>query len=175
VLGLDDTVAERLITRSVDDDFIRVYGRGFVLAPPIDVWTAAQDPQVMIAKCATTTQTVRPGAEAFTLSFVVHYFVDDVLDVEWDDQWRGDVVFGTPDAPKHVLVKHQKIMGSDFIDRSEGTIQIVDTDDPAISELRFVEHLDALTASQEDVIEGMQHTYDRLVSVAHGGPISPCP
>jgi hypothetical protein len=175
VLGLDGTVAERLITRSADDGFIRVYGRGFVFAPPIDVWTAAQDPQVMIARCATTTQTVTPGVEPFTLTFTVHYFVDDVFDVEWDDEWRGDVVFGTPETPRHVLVKHQKIMGSDFIDRSEGTIQIVATDDSSVSELRFVEHLDALTAAPEDVIAGMQDNYDRLVSVAHGGPISPCP
>jgi hypothetical protein len=147
-----------------------------VFAPPRAVWAAAQDPQVIIAKCATTTQTVTLGGEPmYALTFLVHYFVDDVLDVEWDDQWRGDVVLGTFEEPRLALVKHQKIMGSDFIDRSEGTIEIFDTSDPGVTELRFVEHLAALTASQDDVIAGMQHTYDRLVSVSHGGPITPCP
>ncbi|MBX3154986.1 MAG: hypothetical protein KF773_03225 [Deltaproteobacteria bacterium] len=111
----------------------------------------------------------------FALSFLVHYFVDDILDVEWDDQWRGDVVRGEPEAPEVILIKHQKVRGSDFIDLSEGTIEIVDNPDPNVTELRFVEHLDALAGGISDVIEGMQDNYDRLVAVTHGRPIPPCP
>jgi hypothetical protein len=159
-----------------EDGFIRVYGRGFVFAPPLAVWTAAQDPVVMIARCSTTTQSVTLDIGApFAVSFVVHYFVDDVLDVEWDDQWRGDVVLGTAELPQLALLKHQKIRGSDFIDLSEGTVAIFDTPDPNVTELRFVEHLDALAGGSADVIAGMQHNYDRLVSAAHGGSIPPCP
>ena len=58
---------------------------------------------------------------------------------------------------------------------SEGTIQVLATTDPGVSELVFVEHLDAVMAGPSDVIEGVQHNYDALVATAHGNPIPPCP
>jgi hypothetical protein len=173
--ALDGTVVEALTTRSTDDDFIRVYGRGFIFIPPAELYTIAHDPAVMFAACSTTTQTVELANEPqYELSFLVHYFVDDILDVEWDDQWRGDVVIGSLDAPELVMIKHQKIQGSDFISLSEGTVQLLATADPAITELRFVEHLDALMAGEGDVTAGMQSNYDRLLAVAHGSPIPSC-
>jgi hypothetical protein len=172
--ALDGTVVEQLTTRSVDSDFIRVYGRGFILVPPAEVYAAAHDPDAMIAVCSTTSQTVMLDNEDYDLSFLVHYYVDDILDVEWDDQWRGDVVLGSLDAPELVMIKHQKIQGSDFIALSEGSVQLFATDDPAVTELRFVEHLDALQAGEGDVIAGMQSNYDRLLALAHGDPLPPC-
>ncbi len=171
---LDGTVVEHLTTFSEKPDIIRVYGRGFIFAPLDTVYTAAHDPQVMIAACSTTTQGVMFGNDpAYELSFLVHYFVDDILDVEWDDQWRG----GTIDlggGSQMIMIEHQKIQGSDFITLSEGTVELFPTDDPAITEVRFVEHLDAVSASEGDVIDGMQSNYDRLLAVAHGNPIPPC-
>jgi hypothetical protein len=73
------------------------------------------------------------------------------------------------------MIKHQKVQGSDFISLSEGTIQVLATEDPAVSELAFVEHLDAVSASTGDVLQGVQHNYDALVASAHGTPIPPCP
>jgi len=73
------------------------------------------------------------------------------------------------------MIKHQKIQGSDFITLSEGTIQVLATSDPQVSELSFVEHLDALQATSGDVVQGVQHNYDALVATAHGQPIPPCP
>jgi hypothetical protein len=167
---LDASPAEELRTAARDTDMIRIYGRGFVFAPPATVYAAAHDPLVMIATCSTTSQRVTLGNEPeYELSYLVHYFVDDILDVEWDDQWRGGTVPGT------AIVKHQKVQGSDFIAVSEGTIAIVDTADPGITELRFVEHLDAVSATPGQVIAGMQHNYDALVAVSHGAPIPACP
>jgi len=173
---LDDARTESLRSRSTSDGMIRVYGRGYVFAPPAVVYAAAHDPQVMIAKCKTTSQGIMFGNEPeYELSFRVHYFVDDILNVEWDDQWRADVILGTLEAPELVMIKHQKIEGSDFITVSEGTIELFATDDPEISELQFVEHLDAVQGSAGDVLAGMQHNYDRLVAVAHGAAIPACP
>jgi len=173
--SLDGTVQETLSHSSSKTDFVRAYGRGFIFEPVATVYAAGHDPQVMIAACSTTSQTVTLDTEPeYELSFLVHYFVDDILDVEWDDQWRGDVVTGTPDAPDLVMVKHQKIQGSDFITLSEGTVELLSTEDPAITEVRFVEHLDAVSAGEGDVLEGMQSNYDRLLAVAHGNPIPSC-
>jgi len=170
--GLDGTVAETLTTSSNSNDFIHAYGRGYIFAPPATVFAAAHDPTVMIALCSTTTQTVTTGNEPeYDLSYLVHYFVDDILNVEWDDQWRGDVVV---DDPELVVIKHQKIQGSDFVRLSEGTIELLATDDPGITEVQFVEHLDAVSAGEGDVISGMQSNYDRLLAASHGSPAPSC-
>jgi len=174
-LDLDGTVVEQLTTSSKNTDYIRAYGRGFIFESPAVVYDAAHDPQVMIAVCSTTSQTITFGNDpAYELSFLVHYFVDDILNVEWDDQWRGDTITGTLDAPELVMIKHQKVQGSDFITLSEGTVELLATDDPGITEIRFVEHLDAVSAGVGDVISGMQSNYDRLLAVAHGGALPPC-
>lgn len=174
--SLDGTVVEALAVKSTDDPIILAYGRGFIFAPPAEVYAVTHDPEVMLAACSTTSHTVvAENQPEYELSFLVSYFVDDILNVEWDDQWRGDVVVGTLETPELVMIKHQKTEGSDFISLSEGTVQLLATDDPAITEVRFVEHLDALMASEGDVIEGMQSNYDRMLAVAHGNPLPACP
>lgn len=167
------TVAEGLVTQSSDSPYVKIYGRGYVLAPPATVWAAAKSPAPNIAKCSTDRQDVTENNEpGYEYSFLVHYTVNNILTVEWDDQWR----FGTIiDEPFLGMIKHQKIQGSDFISLSEGTIEVDATDDPNVTELSFVEHLDATSAGVSDVIKGMQHNYDSLVAVSHGNPVPACP
>lgn len=173
---LPDERDEVLRVKSDRDDMIRVYGRGFIHAPPVVVWEQTKLPEAMVARCNTSEQTVTPDNEPeHELSFLVHYFVDDILDVEWDDQWRGDVIAGVSAAPEHAMIKHQKIQGSDFISVSEGTIELRATEDPGVTELRFVEHLDAISGSVDDVAGKMRFNFDTLVSLAHGGSIPACP
>jgi hypothetical protein len=167
--------SEQLVTRAVDSDIMRAYGRGFIHAAPAVLWAAAQDPLVMIATCHTTSNVITPDNQPeYPYSFLVHYFVDDIVNVEWDDQWRGAVIAGSDDAPELVMIKHQKIQGSDFIALSEGTVQLHATEDPEITELRFVEHLDAVSGSTDDVTQQMQHNYAALRATAHGLPIPNC-
>ena len=166
---------EQLQTSTSNKGMIRAYGRALVLAPPSVLWSASKVPEAMVARCNTTRRSFTLDNEPeHELSFLVHYTVDDILTVEWDDQWRGDVVLGTSDAPELAMIKHQKIQGSDFINVSEGSIQLRATDDPATTELWFVEHLDALRGSEDDVIGGMRDNYDALVALVHDLPIPPC-
>jgi hypothetical protein len=73
------------------------------------------------------------------------------------------------------MTKHQKIEGSDFIYLSEGTIQIRATDDPGATELWFVEHLDAISGSTDQVTGNMHDVHGALVALVHGRPIPSCP
>jgi len=167
---------EVLVTQTSDTDYIHVYGRGYVLVPPATLWQAAQAPDPMVAICSTDQQQVTVGNEpTYAYSFLVHYIVNNILTVEWDDQWRYGVIDGTAAAPTLGMIKHQKVQGSDFIRLSEGTIQVLATADPGVTELAFVEHLDSVGASTADVLKGIQHNYDALVAVGHGQPIPPCP
>jgi hypothetical protein len=162
---------EMLRTSTSDSDYIRVYGRGDVLVPMETVFANAMNPDVIAAVCSTTSHTAMIGNEPeYTYSVLIHYVENNVLTVEWDDQWR----FGTID-PTFEMVKHQKVDGSTFITRSEGTIEMHATDDPNVTELDFVEHLDSIGASVDDVLHGVEHTYASIVAAAHGQPAPACP
>jgi hypothetical protein len=166
---------EKLRTATGDKDYIRVYARGFVLVPPDVMWTVAKSAEVNKSTCKTDEQIITEGNEPqYEYSFLVHYVVHDFLTVQWDDQWR----FGTVEVSETEtigMIRHQKVQGSDFIRLSEGTIQVLATADPNVTELAFVEHLDAVAATPGDVLQGVQHNYDALVATAHGVAIPPCP
>jgi hypothetical protein len=166
-------VEEGLVTQTTDHPYVKIYGRGYVAAPPATVWAAAKAPGPNIAVCSTDQQAVTENNDpAYEYSFLVHYTVNNILTVEWDDQWR----FGTVgDMPFLGMIKHQKTQGSDFITLSEGTIEVTETADPNVTELSFVEHLDATSAGISDVLKGVQHNYDALVAVSHGNPVPACP
>lgn len=167
---------EFLETVTLDSDDIRIHGRGYIHAPPGVLWQLMKIPEAMIARCKTSERTIQPGNEPeYEFAFLVHYIVRDLLTVEWDDQWRYGVIEGTPDAPSFGMVRHQKVQGSDFIAVSEGTIQVLATDDPQVSELAFVEHLDAISGSAQDVIRGMQDNFNRLHALTHDAPDPGCP
>jgi hypothetical protein len=167
---------ETLVTSSTDTDFIRTYARGYVLVAPGVLWAAAKNPDVDVASCSTNQQIITPDDQPeYEYSFVVHYVVNNIVTVEWDDQWRFGTITGTPETPTLGMIKHQKVCGTSFIRLSEGTIQVTATDDPNVSELAFVEHLNAVGGGVADVLKGTQHNYDALVAVAHGNPIPPCP
>ena len=169
---------ETLVTQAMDDDqgVRHIYGRGYVLAPPAQVWLAAKTPEAMVATCSTDAQMITPNDEpSYEFSFLVHYVVHNFVTVEWDDQWRYGTVEGTPEAPTLAATKHQKINGSDFLTLSEGTVQVSATDDPAVTELAFVELLEAAGGGDSDVIKGVQHNYDAMVAATHGDPLPACP
>lgn len=171
---------EMLQVMTSDGDEIKVYGRGYVLVAPADVWAASKNPEANVAVCSTNQQQITPNNDpSYEFSFLVHYVVNNILTVEWDDQWRwGTIQDGTgsgSDAAFFGMIKHQKTQGSSFITLSEGTIQVTATDDPAVTELAFVEHLGSVGGGVDDVLKGVQHNYAALVAVSHGNPIPPCP
>lgn len=166
---------ETLRHKTVSNGPINVHGRGNVLVAPGTLWALTQQPMAMVARCSTTEQRISEANDpAYDYSFLVHYIVRDILTVEWDDQWRYGVIEGTAADPQFGMIRHQKTQGSDFIAVSEGTIQVLATEDPDISELAFVEHLDAVSGGADDVLAGMQHNYDALVALAHGAAIPAC-
>lgn len=174
---LDDPLtAEMLHAITQDGDTIKVYGRGYVQASPAKLWALTHNPPAMIALCSTDEQQVTENTEpVYEYSFLVHYTVHNVLTVEWDDQWRYGIVVGTPEDVQLGMIRHQKIQGSDFITLSEGSVQVLATADPNVSELAFVEHLDAIQGGVSDVLKGMQRNYDALVALVHEAPTPACP
>ena len=173
---LPATFSEGLVTKTTDSPYVKIFGKGYVLVSPGTLWAAAKSPAPNMAICSTDVQVPDINNDpTYEYSFLVHYTVNNILTVQWDDQWRFGTIEGTPDAPTLAMIKHQKTQGSSLINLSEGTIELDATDDPNVSQLSFVEFLDATSAGVSDVLKGVQHNYDSLVAVAHGNPVPACP
>jgi hypothetical protein len=167
---------EALATASGNDGYIWVHGRGYIFAAPATVWAATKEPATMYARCSTDARTATANDEpSYEYSFAVHYTVHQVLTVEWDDDWRYGTITGTAAAPALAMIHHQKVQGSSFISLSEGTVQLLATSDPQVTELQFVEHLEAISGSAADVTRGAQDNYNRLLATVHGLAAPGCP
>jgi hypothetical protein len=168
---------ETIALQADDTGYIHVYGRGFVLADPATVWAAAKNPPAIIAVCSTDQQTVTVGDEPqYEYSFQVGYSVQELVTVTWDDDWRFAVIDGSDADYDLAMIAHQKVDGSSFITRSEGTVTFTPPADgtPNVTELSYVEHLDSVGGDDAAVEENMQHSFDSIVSLAHGGQIVSC-
>ncbi len=166
---------EGLLTSGTDGDPKVLHGRGLVLAPPGVVWAATKDPEHLAARCATDRHSAEVGVEPqYEVSWKLHYEVDEIITVAWDELWRFGTIDGTPDAPTLAIIRYQKVFGSDFISLIEGSIQIRAADG-GHTELQFIEHLSAVRGSLAEMRGSMTQRYLTLVALAHGQPRPACP
>lgn len=157
--------------------YYSVHGRGYVLAPPATVWAISKNPDVMDQGCAVTRHSATVGDEPqYEYSFDMHYEVDEVITVAWDEQWRFGTVEGTPELPTRTIVRYQKVSGTDFIKILEGSLQYYALpDDPNATMVEYIEHVNARSSSTSDTRKSMQQRFDATVAQAHGQPIPACP
>ena len=154
-----------------------VHGRGYVLAPIAQVWALSKNPDVQDQGCEVTRHSSTIGDEPqYEYSFDMHYEVDNVITVAWDEQWRFGTIDGTPEAPTRAMVRYQKVSGTDFIKILEGSVQYFPApDDPNVTMIEMIEHVNARSSGTSDTMATMQRRFDDTVALAHGGVIAPCP
>jgi hypothetical protein len=181
----DDTVAKQQApyteTIAMEDQpfttFHAVHARGYVLAPPATVWAVSKNPDVMDAACQATRHNATVGDEpTYEYSFDMHYEVDEVITVAWDEQWRFGTIDGTAEMPARAIVRYQKVSGTDFIKILEGSIQYYAVaDDPNVTMVEYVEHVNAQSSSTSDTHNSFTQRFAATVAQAHGQPIPSCP
>lgn len=162
------------IVEGVSEEYLWVHGRGYVFATPGKTWDAAKDSAVMVHVCATDEQQVETGVEDYEYSFQVHYVVEALVTVEWDEIWRFGAVDGPPIDPKLAMVRYQKTFGSDAISLLEGSVQLVATADPEVTEVQFVEHLDAFGGTVDDMKASMNYRFQALNAALGKGDAPRC-
>ncbi|MCZ7684116.1 MAG: hypothetical protein M5U28_37225 [Sandaracinaceae bacterium] len=80
--------------------FSTVLGRGYIHAPPADVWAAYRDPAVGADRRTSPGWTSEPVADhPYDDSYVIHHIATEIITVEWDVTWRHGLVEGTPEEP----------------------------------------------------------------------------
>lgn len=168
--------SEELAMVSSDGEHKWVHGRGYIQVAPALVWAASKDPERVAADCDTSRHVATVGVEAdYEYGFEMHYEVDDILNVAWDELWRYGTIAGVIEAPSFAIIRYQKVYGSDFITNLEGSAIFLATDVPDRTELQFVEHLTALGGNVDNMKRSMQHRFDTLLAVVHGRDIPACP
>lgn len=156
--------------------FNNVHARGYILAPPSMVWSVSKNPDAMDQGCAETRHSSTIGDEPqYEYSFDMHYEVDEVITVAWDEQWRFGTIDGTPEMPARAIVRYQKVSGTDFIKILEGSVQYYALDDPNVTMVEYIEHVNAQSSSTSDSHKSMQQRFDVTAALAHGQPAPACP
>lgn len=172
----DGDFTETLALVDGEDDYVWVHARGYVLAPPGEVWDVMHDPELMVAVCATTSHSITLEDDpAYELSFVFHYVVEEFLTITWDEQWRYGTIAGVVDKPDLAIIRYQKVYGSELISLIEGSIQLHATPDEGVTELQLIEHLSAAGGGATDIRASMQHRFDSIAAVARGDEPPSCP
>jgi hypothetical protein len=152
------------------------HARGYLLEPPAAIWETFKQSELMATVCSTDSHSLEEGGEPeYEHSFEVHYFVDELVNVEWDEQWRYGTVEGTPEAPELMMIRYQKVYGSDLIRLIEGSILLLATDDEAVTEVQMIEHVNAAGGGVADIRKSMQYRFDSVAAVVRGGEQPDCP
>jgi hypothetical protein len=73
------------------------------------------------------------------------------------------------------MIRYQKVFGSELIRLIEGSIQVLATDDPEVTELQFVEHINAAGGGASDMRKSAQHRFDGVAATVRGDAVPACP
>jgi len=153
-----------------------VHGRAYLAGAPADVWATLKDPELLVGRCSSDAYAFEVGVEPdYEMSFQVSYTVDEIITVEWDELWRYGTVEGAPEDPSLAMIRYQKVEGSELIRLIEGSIQLHATDEPGVTELQLIEHVNAAGGGIEDMRKAMQYRIDSVTAVLGGGEQPDCP
>jgi hypothetical protein len=159
-----------LVSREQEDG-VWTHARGYITASVADVWQTLQIPDVCVDRQHVSSYSITTDTDpAYEVSFRVHNVVDDIVTIEFDNDWRQGQVSGDVGAPEIVGVRWQKTEGTPFISVLEGSLVVTEIEDE-VSLLEYVEHLDAAQTSAEDTEAFLQDFYDSARIVTHGGAL----
>ncbi len=155
-----------------EDGLWWAHGRGFVQAPVGVVWLASRDIDVCVDRREVEEWTVtNDTVPEFDASYTIHNRVQDILTVEYDTTWVHEVQQGTPAQPERVVAQWDKTAGTTFIDLLAGSLELTPTDDPQVTEISMVSHLDAALRDDETIATYLRDYYDDLLDTVHGRPL----
>lgn len=150
--------------------FLHAYA--YVKAPIALVWTAFQDPNVVVDRRGITSFTTTYDVEPeYDVSFRCRYVIEDVVTVSFDLTWRESAVAGTVAAPTRVIVAYQKTWGSSFVRRMAGTIELLQIA-PDVTQIGWVMRLDATRTGTPDLISWNADQYADVLHSVRGEPLT---
>ncbi|TNE88904.1 MAG: hypothetical protein EP330_12895 [Deltaproteobacteria bacterium] len=168
--GGEDYPETTTSTVGESDDYNWAHVRGYLHANIADVWELMRSdgPAMADRRDIDAWETTYDVEPEYDLTFVNHVTVNDIITLEWDLTYRGDLAGGDVDAPERYAIRFQKTEGSSLIDLQEGSIVLLATDD-AVTEFQFIERLKAPQTSTEDPLTYGQDMHETLAVMLAGG------
>ena len=165
-----DPYPEEFVLLSADEgEYAWVHLRGYIKTDMAQAWSAIRSDQVYINHRSVTEYSVEElDLPEYDYAYLVHNFSENIVDVEFDNEWRHAAVEGTVDSPERVAIRWQKIAGTEFIQMMEGSIQIVATAKKDVVEVQVIEHLTATLDQEGKIIEFVSDLYERWRLYVHG-------
>ncbi len=153
------------------EDYLWGHARSYICAPAGEVWQVLKNPLLVADRRATDEQTWDLGTEPeYEYSFVLHYEVQELISVEWDEAWRYGVLEGSSADPSLALIRYQKTEGSDLIELLEGSVELHPAA-AAVTEVQQIEHIDATGADEDAISQYFQDFHYSLLAGVDGEPL----
>ena len=165
----DDPYPESLsLVSGTEDTYDWAHGRGYVHASLTDTWDALRDPAVDVDRRRVQEYTVSElDLGEYDDHYLIHNVSHDIIDVEFDIEWRHGAVEGTVDAPELVYIRWMKIDGSTYVKLLEGSAILTPVGN-AVTEVQLIEHLDTIGTGPEDVESFFTDMYDEILAWKDG-------
>jgi hypothetical protein len=153
-------------------DLYFTHGVAIIRAPITTIWTAMQDPDVVVDRRAVDEYTYDRDIESgYDVSFVVHDVVHSIITVSFDITWRQSVVEGSREAPELIAMRFQKTDGTTTIETLSASILVRPASEPGVTELAVVEHLVALAGDNETIESQIRDLHESVVARVNGRPL----
>lgn len=153
------------------EDYTWGHLRGYIHGPLPQVWQSFQDDDVVVNRRRVAEWEARRDVETgFDFSMALDVLVEDIIDVEYTVTWRHGAI-GEVEDPDKVSMRWQKTEGSTLIDLLEGSVLLLPTEDPDITEVQMIEHLKAPLTSPEEIEELLGDVWADARDRTHGRPL----
>ncbi len=165
------TPEDRNIVFQTNGKFIEAHLKGYVHAPLEDVFATMSTPEVTVHYRAVDEWSIEMIPESpFLVNYVVDNFVDaGIISVDYDLEWRHDVVEGTVDEPLLTAARCQKTWGSEVIRVLEGSfLARPNANDPNVTEVEMIYRGDFLREEEGDVTDFVRDYYFTIVEHVNG-------
>ena len=159
-------------TDSQGEVFGWAQGRGYLYASTHKVWQEIRNPDVYINHGDVTSYEVEEHSSLeYDYLYSVWNYVENIVTVEFENEWRHGLIFGEKEAPEHIAVRWEKVSGTDFILSLNGSIQIYDRgvldDGTPVSEIQVIEHLQSTLDQEENAYSYIDRLWPRWKAAVH--------
>ncbi len=152
-----------------------VHLRGYIHGDITTVWDGLRDDLVYVNQRETSSYEITElDSEIYDYVYQVHNEVENIVTVEFTNEWRHAATEGTKDSPEEITVRWQKIEGTEFIEALEGSVQILPVSDETrkdVVEVQVIEHISAMMDQEESARIFVEDMYERWMLVTHGDAI----
>ena len=169
-----DNYPEEIEVLSEDgEDYAWVHARGYLHLSLDDAWTALRNDLVYVNQRTVESYTVTEvDSEEYDYIYIVENQVQDIVPVEFTNEWRHVGNLDEKGDVSDVVVRWQKTEGTDFIQLMEGSVEIIPVDgEDAVVEIRIIEHLKATLDQEDNAVEFVTDMAERWRLVGQGQPI----